>query len=79
MILRDLLRIDGFTLKQAKIVELFYFGVGYKEIAIKFGITTKSVKGHIQNVYWSFDIHSEAELRAYCHRRLFEYLPSLQQ
>lgn len=74
MILRDLLRIDGLTLKQAKIVELFFFGVGYKDIGLKLGITAKSVASHIQNAYWSLDIHSQDELINYCKNRLYNQI-----
>lgn len=74
MILRDLLRIDGLTLQQAKVAELFFFGSGYKEIGQKIKITEKSVASHIQNVYWSLDLHSQDELRVYCKNRLYNQI-----
>jgi DNA-binding NarL/FixJ family response regulator len=52
----DLLQPDLFTKRQAQTVLLLACGYGVKEVASRFGISSKTVEHYFQQIYSKFDL-----------------------
>lgn len=57
------------TARESEIANLLQEGLANKEIALRLGITTRTVKNHLHHVYDKLGVHSRGEVAARLRRR----------
>jgi DNA-binding NarL/FixJ family response regulator len=67
-------RRDGLTLREVEVLRLLARGLTHRQIAGRLGITHKTARNHMANVYDKLEIHARAQAVMYAVREgLIEY------
>ena len=61
-------RRDGLTTREVEVLELMAAGLTHRQIALRLGITDKTARNHMTNVYEKLEIHGRAEAVLYAVR-----------
>lgn len=49
------------TRRQREVLRLVATGASYKEIAVQLGVTSKTARNHLSNLYRQLDVHNRAQ------------------
>jgi DNA-binding NarL/FixJ family response regulator len=61
-------RRDGLTSREVEVLELLASGLTHRQIALRLGITGKTARNHMANVYEKLEIHGRAQAVLYAVR-----------
>lgn len=61
-------RRDGLTSREVEVIELLARGLTHRQIALRLGITDKTARNHMANVYEKLEIHGRAQAVLYAVR-----------
>jgi DNA-binding NarL/FixJ family response regulator len=61
-------RRDGLTSREVEVLELLAEGLTHRQIARRLGITDKTARNHMANVYEKLEIHGRAQAVLYAIR-----------
>jgi DNA-binding NarL/FixJ family response regulator len=68
MAMEAIRRRDGLTLREVEVLQLLARGLNHRQIAGVLGITHKTARNHMANVYDKLEIHARAEAVLYAVR-----------
>ena len=61
-------RFDGLTLREVEVLQLLAVGLTHRQIAQRLGISDKTARNHIANLYDKLEVHARAQATLYAIR-----------